>query len=576
MTAISTMGKDFVLSKHGFAGLDERAGCSTGIEGMPRILNFKVNESGHLEKRGGYKLFGTVNVNRSVTKLWSGNTDQGYRTVAACNYVMYNYDANSQAFNAFGEVIKDVSEIFNFRGKLYVLGGDMYEIDGEVLSTVKGYVPLVATACSPSGEGTALELPNLLSNSRRVRYSGDGVSPDYTLPESNIAAVESVTVNGEPWAGQYNAHLIAGRIEFAAPLPQGVNNIEIQYSVPDNEMSARIRRCRHAVIFEDRLFLYDNKDCPEYMFHSELADGIPSAAYFTEVGYHVFDESIKALAPCYNRLLIFFENSSKFTYSELRTDIFGYTYTSYPIYQLNNTKGHIITANVASFDNTPVTLSHDGFNKWVSTMISDERSAVMFSERAFKTVRKMTETKEDILVLNRRSASEIWICHTGGTLVYNYAMDCFYYYDIDTVSSLTEYESGLLLGMKDGRVYYFSEEYRTDNGRAITAELETPYCTFGAPYTLKSLSRLCLVTEGGGALEVSITAAKGNGSPEQDMEKRLKLPDVGENGHRRIMERLCFKRFYSCKLKLGFVSGDITVTEMHLYGRAHVGGIRVN
>lgn len=571
------MSKNFVLNRQEFLGIDERAGCSTDIKSMPRLVNFKIDEAGRLKKREGCKLFAKVSDGKPVTMLWSGSVNERSCLYAACQTTVYYYNAVKSSFIALGDTSAQVTDIFCYRDKVYVLGGNIYEVNSKTIAPVTGYVPLVATSCAANGSGTALESPNMLTSSRRVRYNGDGSSVDYVLPEQGLASVDSVTVDGEACTIKYTAHLSLGIIEFAEPFPVGINNIEIQYSMPyDKTSESMIRRCKKCVTFEDRLFLYGNNDCGEYLFHSDLADGIPSATYFGEASYHVFDSTVTALCTCYNRLLVFFERAAKFMYSELKTDLLGNVYTSFPVYQLNDSKGHIIRGNCVSLNNTPITLSADGLNRWVSTVISDERSAKEFSERVHKILRTMLETKADILIINRAAYGEIWICNTYCALIYNSVSDCFYYYDIKNISSAAEYDRGVLVGKTDGSVYLFSDEYNTDNGDAISAEFETPYCTFGTPYALKSLSKISLTTEGTDSFEAELTLKRGNGRESQELTKRLKFTDADSDGSYRITERVNMKRFYSCKLKLKTDAENVAVSGISLFGRLSDNALRKN
>ena len=55
--------------------------------------------------------------------------------------------------------------------------------DGESLTDVAGYRPMVAVSVPPAGGGTALEQINKLCPQRRARFSPDGTEKVFVLPE---------------------------------------------------------------------------------------------------------------------------------------------------------------------------------------------------------------------------------------------------------------------------------------------------------------------------------------------------------------------------------------------------------
>lgn len=565
------------MSCEGFGGLDQRAGCSTGIKGLQEMVNFKINESGHLEKREGYSTFAPLDTSHPVDALWNGYPDGAQMTVAAAGKELFIYDEARSTFDSVGQMEDRCTCIFAFGDKLYALGGDMYTVNREVMNYAIGYVPLIATACNSVGAGTVYEQPNLLTAYRRIQYNGDGKLTNYALPEQELSEISEVTVNGDSWKDKCELSPSTGEIFFNSPPPPGINNVEVCYAASaDVEAQNRIRRCKYARIFENRLFLYGNPDYPNYLFHTELADGMPTAEYFTESGYHLFDKPVKSVIPCFNRLLIFFEDSSSFTYAQLQTDSLGMTYTSFPIFELNASKGNLLEGVGVSFDNTPVTLCRDGLNKWVSTAISDERSAVVFSERAFKLISAMKNNLDSVRMLNRKNTSELWICSSEGTLIYNYALDCFYFYEMENITALCEYGEGLLIGDKIGNIYFFGKEHKDDCGNDIIASFVTPYCTFGAPYTLKSLTGVSVAVEGREATELDLFVTRGNKSAPALFTRHLRLPEMAAKGFRRMRGRLYVRRFYSCKIRIASASKGLVITSMELFGRSYDGNLRNN
>ena len=572
------MAKRTVISSGAFTGLDQRAGSSAGISSLPHVLNFRVDESGALEKRNGYGLIGTVESGKPVSAVWHGEIGGNDLTLAACNYGIYGMTDKDLNFRLLGQTTANPRAFFSFGESVYCLGGSLFKCSSEGLEEVEGYTPLVATACTAAGEGTVYERPNILSNKRRVRFNGDGASITYLLPEKEITEIIWARVNGDELdKSKFVLISETNSIEFQEPPSEGINNVEVCYAVAVNHaLKHVITGCRYGVVFESRLFVFGNPLYPDRLYHSELADGLPSPEYFTETGYHAFDKNINALIPCFNRLLIFFEDSACFTYAMLATDTLGAAYTSFPVYELHGSKGCILPGIGCAFENTPVTLCRDGLNKWVSTAIADERSAVLFSHRAFRFIEKALLHPESIFLYNRKATDELWFCSSLGVLIYNYRLDCFYVYGLYDISSVHEHGNDLWFGTEDGRVCLFTEDCYMDGDVPIRAELETPFCSFGAPYSIKSLSGMSVGFYGRHPVEARVCVKRGNLTEKREDAALINLPPLEEEGYRRVKNRLSLKRFFSCKIALSTESNFITVKDLHLFIKQSDGGLRIN
>jgi len=578
VTATAIVAKHVVISSGAFSGLDQRAGSSVGIKSLPHIVNFSVDEGGALRKRNGYEVVDRIKEDTPVTALWRGKLEGKELSFAVIGGGIYALGDKDKSYRLIGQTGLMPEEFTPFGNGIYCLAEELFRCFDDRIETVEGYVPLVATACTPAGQRTVYEQPNLLSAKRRVRYNADGISVTYSLPEKDFIGIVSVSVDGEVLdSSKYTPFFESGAVDLAEPPKKGINNVEICYEVkPNYKLKRLITGCKYATVFENRLFVFGNPNYPDRVYHSELADGIPSCEYFTETGYHAFEKEVTALIPCYNRLLIFFEDSACFTFAELKTNSVGESFTSFPVYELHGSKGCIISGIGCSFDNTPVTLCKDGLNKWVSTAIADERSAVVFSERAFKFVTEVLWQHKKLKLYNRRSHSELWFCTNLGTLIYNYALDCFYFYDLCDIYSLHEYGRDLWLGLEDGRVCRFNEESVLDGDKPIVAKLETPYCSFGAPYELKSLYGVNICFYGKNAVKAKVSITRGNLSEKQKDAATVQLGEIEEDGFRRVKKRLHLKRFYSCKLQLSTEAEQVRVTEIQLFAKQLGGGIRVN
>ena len=157
--------------------------------------------------------------------LWELTLENGAWSKVSCGYV-----------NTSGSVF-----MFGFEGKLYVLNGTQYLVwDGETMTGVEGYRPLVSVSNVPSGGGTLLESVNKLTGARRAWFSPDGTSTVFTLPEKGIVSLDWVkdTSTGAAMSG-WSANLAEGTVTFSTAPTAGTNTMEIAWTVSDTDHGSR-------------------------------------------------------------------------------------------------------------------------------------------------------------------------------------------------------------------------------------------------------------------------------------------------------------------------------------------------
>ena len=178
-----------------FSGVNENPAGDTNLKAgeAAEMRNFKISREGVLQLRPGTKTVMTL-ASAPVRSIWNGFVGGVAYTVAACDDKVWSVDLISGTAAEIGafETSEDVS-FLGYEEKLYMLGGSAYKVwDGETLSTVEGYRPLVAVSVVPAGGGTALERVNMLNGLRRVWFSPDGESTEYQLPETDIDSVDYI------------------------------------------------------------------------------------------------------------------------------------------------------------------------------------------------------------------------------------------------------------------------------------------------------------------------------------------------------------------------------------------------
>lgn len=161
--------------------------------------------------------------NQRVAGVWSGSIGGMERLVSACDGKLWSlWDAENGVFakTEIGDITTTGSVFFfGFSGKLYILNGTQYKVwDGTTYADVGGYRPLVSITVPPSGGGETLEQVNKLSGTRRCRFSPDGKSGTFQLPEKDLASIDYVkkTSDGSEYVSgtDFSVDLVNGKVTF--------------------------------------------------------------------------------------------------------------------------------------------------------------------------------------------------------------------------------------------------------------------------------------------------------------------------------------------------------------------------
>lgn len=484
-----------------FAGLNEHCTQDDGNGFSPDMCNFCITADGKLKKRGG-----SVNMYTSeheIDGMWTGYLGSDNIFVFAENGKLYKLNTSDCTTELIGNITSGKCSFFEFGGKLYILtGSEYYSFDGTLLTAVEGYAPILAHSCTPDGNGTLYESVNLLTRNRRQRFSSDGKSRVYKLCESQLANIISVKIDGTEADKGYICDLNAGTVTFTdSQIPEeGINNVEITYRKADSDRSA-ITSCRFAMLFggnvDGRVFLYGNRQRECHRFHSELADGMPSAEYFPADNYTVIGNTgITSMVQQYDRQLIFTKDKAYYSLCEVRQNVQGVYYTSFPVYNLNGEKGCLVSGNACIIDNDPLTVCEDGVNRWVSTAVSNEKNAVVISQRISKSLLKALKNADysKIKLFDRQSTREMFLVTSDSCFVYNYALGVWYRYSVIMPDFMIEYKGNTYYSQKN-RILRIDENVAVDDADAIVAYWISPLSDLGEPCRRKNLDEISLTVE---------------------------------------------------------------------------------
>lgn len=469
-----------ITTQKGFSGIDKRKRLSDGIGTLTELTNFKVTDSGSLQKRAS--VIERFRFADDVKGLWCGMLGGKEIVAVVAAGKLYQVDASvdNATIHLVGNACTDECVIFEFNGSLYIKSKTYYgKYNGKTLTEVEGYIPCIALSCAPSGEGTPFEQLNLLTDKRRQLFSSDGESTLYNLAETDVDSIERILVNGVPYTRQYTLENYKS-VKFQAPPEAGLNNVEITYRKAMHPSDReRIMGCTKVMLFggnsDGRAFLWGNGELPNYRFHSDLANGVPSVEYFPVNAFTVIGNSkINCIVQQYDRQLIFTKNEAYYSYSEIYDDGLGNAITSFPVFSLNGSKGCIIETAGCVIDNRPVTLCDDGFNMWESTSVENERNAICFSSQINEILSSLTrQQKESVKMLDFQSEREFYCIIGDKAYVYNYGNGAWYCHD-GLNGSLFSPCGNKLYFAEGNSIYNLGNSVRESD---ISCTLVTPFIT---------------------------------------------------------------------------------------------------
>lgn len=242
MSKLKSNAQAITYTINRFRGVNESADSATATKTgeASYMRNYRITDSGALAVRYGVKdMAMPPQSSGAIRAMWGGMVgDEKALLFLRGGTIYMKYEDGIINISGLTVSGSDNVHMFFFSEKLYILTGNKYYcVSGGTVSEVEGYIPTVVIAAAPNGNGTLYEQINKLTAKRKVRYSADGSSTDYFLPEKGRAKVMSVKIDGEEktngtdytfrakgWLGS-----TAPYIRFAAAPEAGTNNIEVLY-----------------------------------------------------------------------------------------------------------------------------------------------------------------------------------------------------------------------------------------------------------------------------------------------------------------------------------------------------------
>ena len=266
MARIQESSEINILKIKEFLGLNENPDGDTNIKTgeLSEMRNFRITQDKHLQIRPGQKTILNLRAawdawaaeqapaqGSTAPKFcgaWQGALNGAEHIVAAFGGVLFDVGLGAGTATVIGTCTEAQTTFFGFGKKVYLLNGHEYmSWDGDpehIFTEVEGYIPTVYTAMTPNGAGTMLENVNRLTGKRKVKYSPDGSTAVFYLPEKDVDEVVSVEGTDKTWTFDS----VKDTVTFASAPDKGVNTVVIVYRKGNGER-AQVTQMRFAEFF---------------------------------------------------------------------------------------------------------------------------------------------------------------------------------------------------------------------------------------------------------------------------------------------------------------------------------------
>ncbi len=451
------MARSFKTEIRAFLGLNEGEGTTVLKKGeSPRMINLKVTPNLTLKLREGYKsVYRSEGEGRGIASFADA-------VIFVVGKKVYRYDGECEEL---GELDSEKGRVsfLRYGGRLYILDGVKIKVyDGSTLGDIVPYIPLVAISCNSAGAGVSFEKINLLSDKRRQSYTVTDGLVYFTVTEENIDSIDEVRHGGEVMdKTDYIVNIEKGEVKINGIVDYSPNAYEVTYTKRSGDMSDRIHKMRYAVAWggdnDTRVFLWGDEEYPATYRYSEVHDGACDFDYFPELSVIKVPSGsrVTSLLNHYDRLFIFTEGETYYSYIEGKTDLNGIDYFSYPVRTLSSTVGSSTPAAAVLVDNTPLTVFEGSLYRWVATSVRDEKNAEEIGER----IRRGLGELGDFTLFDRASSGEVYFLFEKGIYVYNYRLDLFYYYEGIPAADFCETDNGeVYFVSRSGALCVFTDE----------------------------------------------------------------------------------------------------------------------
>ena len=520
--------------------------------------NFVITDDLKLRKMYGYKSFYTFE--QPINAMFSTNLGGTEYLLVAVNSKLYYFlkseiEDESNWDNVTPTLIGTIGSgdvsFFTFDKKVYILSGKYQSWDGTTLQEVAGYTPLVFINTPPAGGGLVYDEINMLNPQKHQTFNGDGTSTTFHLAQNyktsehgeDLDSIDKVYVDGDLVdPSNYTVNLHEGTVTFSTAPQRAMDNVDIYWSFDDGDRNL-IENMRFGTIFggnvDTRVFLYGNPDCQNRTYFSGIEDVKgPSVEYFPATAHVDIGPSNFALTDLtrqYDRLLAT-TNKPEAYYLTIGTENLSITLSdnssttrlvpSVSTFPLNEAHGNMALGQGQLINNYPVTIDKTSLTMWKATNVRDEKNMEDISQRINLDFNNLN--MRAMKTMDFQADNQLWVGYDNRIYIYNYANKTYSRIKIaDSFTSYTDLGKSVYMGLEDGRVVKWGEEFSDFDGKIINAHWEMNFNDFGAAYLRKTMNRLWVLMQpqASSSAEIGYISNRKESTSKKRIEYKLQVLD---------------------------------------------------
>ena len=539
-----------VAELHSFGGINAQPGDHNGYV-LSDIKNFRITESGTLEKRSGFsELLKLPGIPRAIVAV---SEDEMFVLIGGQIYRSSIISGDCVPLSTVYSSTGDAS-FFKYGGDIFLLDGiELYRFNGNIFTLVEGYVPLYHKEADVDSPAPVHEPLNLLSTRYRVSYKiGDRIPSEIALPFM-AATVDCVTLNGALISddgccldseGNYlNVELLPLQpkdlIEFSLTLREHHTSsaplTSSTRAVPFG--SAKNSHAESSVAFYggnggNTIFLTRPVDSVDYLKLQNVYDDL-TTLYVSSDDMATLNGRITAAAPYGSSLAVFLDGSA---YLAEENSGLGVRVSC-----MSRAHGCSVKDGTITLESSPITMSDTGIYLWhPHTVYGGEYTAECIS----LPVRHLLPAHiQSGFIYYHRSKNEIW-CQAGEDriLVRNTVTGNWYTYEGFFPRYIFEL-GGRTAFVTDNTLFGFSDTLVSDKNLPISASITSAFIPFGDINRKKRLARAILRCSSRSSFTLTVIDAEGKVTDTE-------LTDMGDEVKGYVEKRLPAKRsrYYSFTL----------------------------
>jgi hypothetical protein len=465
------------------------------------MRNYKITKNYKPQKRDGHNTFINYGNVLPVYGGWVGVLASKNILVTCNNGKVYEYNYATLINTEIGTMTNLPTNITYFNNKIYLQNGvDFKYYDGTTFGNVTdiAYEPVIAIEAPPTGGGTLFEEINLMTGAKWQWFKANGTATAYTLAESAIDAnLVICTINGvtKVETVDFTVNRTTGVVTFSvAPVNEAI--VKLKWFKVTAGNADLVKKHRFAIKAgsenDTNLFIWGNTSEPNIY----RVSGTDKPNYFPANSFYKVSDNeypITDLQPMYNRIVIFKQNRTHFTYAQpnpLYATNTGLNQFIYPVSDLNESIGNMTYNAVQLVKNSPVSLHADSLWLWNNTTVEDERNADIISDRVKELLQE--EDLATAITYDYQKEKELWINIGQLVYVWNYGNDTWYVHDNIEANWFLEIDGVLHYGAH-GTIEKF--DGYNDNGVAVYAKMELGFTDFGVNSLTKNTRKIWITIQ---------------------------------------------------------------------------------